>query len=102
MEQVNLQVHDFILHEVFKRGSDQVVVPPQYGAQTEVLDVDALDALRDRIVTAMTSSTRCVQWHHPNPISPVAMIEVEAQAAATTSIRFQRTLIAAALTSTSV
>lgn len=58
---INLQVHDVILHEVFKRGNDQVIVPPQYGIQTEALDVEALDALRDRIVTAMTSSTRCVE-----------------------------------------
>ena len=58
---VNLQVEDVILHEVFKRTDDQKVVAPQYGSETEVLDVEAIGALRDRIITAMTSSTRCIQ-----------------------------------------
>jgi len=60
MELMNLQVQDVILHEVFKRGNDQAIVRPEYGAETEDLTAEALDALRDRVVAAMTSSTRCV------------------------------------------
>lgn len=61
MELINLQVQDVILHEVFKRGDDHQLVEPAYGTEVEQLDQDALDALRDRVVTAMTSATRCVQ-----------------------------------------
>lgn len=57
----NLQVTELILHEVFKRGLDPEPIPPDYGTALENLDFEALDALHDRIITAMTSSTRCVQ-----------------------------------------
>ena len=57
----NLQVHEVILHEVFRRGNDREAITPLYGEATENLGNEAKDALCDRIVTAMTSSTRCVQ-----------------------------------------
>lgn len=57
----NLQVTELILHEVFKRGVNPEPLPPDYGTSLENLDFEALDALHDRIITAMTSSTRCVQ-----------------------------------------
>ena len=57
----NLQVTELILHEVFKRGVDPEPLPPEYGTTLENLEYEALDAFHDRIVTAMTSSTRCVQ-----------------------------------------
>ena len=64
----NLQVHDVILHEVFRRGNDRETITPLYGEATEALGNEAKDALCDRIVTAMTSSTRCVQRRNRLPI----------------------------------
>lgn len=60
MELINLEVQDVILHEVFKRVDDQLI-QPAYGAEVEALEQEAIDALRDRVVTAMTSATRCVK-----------------------------------------
>lgn len=57
----NLQVRDVVLHEVFRRGNDREAITPSYGEAVEILEDDAKDALCDRIVTAMTSPTRCVQ-----------------------------------------
>ncbi len=61
MQLINLRIERVILHEVFKRGNDVNVVAPDYGDELEILDREAADALRDRVVTAMTSATRCVQ-----------------------------------------
>lgn len=60
MDLVNLTVNRVILHEVFRRGNDQKLVEPEYGDALEVLNQEATDALRDRIVSAMASPARCV------------------------------------------
>lgn len=56
----HLAIQKVILHEVFRRV-DQNRIPPAYSDDLEELSVEALDALRDRVIHAMTSSTRCVQ-----------------------------------------
>ena len=61
MQLLNLTISRVILHEVFKRGNDGNKVKPEFGDELEVLDDEAAEALRDRVVTAMTSATRCVQ-----------------------------------------
>jgi 37-kD nucleoid-associated bacterial protein len=61
MDLVNLQVGRVILHEVFKRTDERLKVEPQYGVAIEALDGPALDALRDRIVAAMSRSDRCIE-----------------------------------------
>lgn len=60
MELANLVVERVVLHEVFRRGLDQVRVAPDCGEQIENLDDEATDALRDRVVTAMASPTKAV------------------------------------------
>ena len=60
MELVNLKLSRVILHEVFVRGTDQKLKEPEYGNALETLDGEATDALRDRIVSAMSSPSRCV------------------------------------------
>lgn len=61
MQLLNLTISRVVLHEVFKRGNDGNKVQPEFGDELEVLDDEASEALRDRVVTAMTSATRCVQ-----------------------------------------
>ena len=61
MDLVNLQIDRVILHEVFKRTDERLKVEPQYGAGIEALDGPALDALRERIVAAMSRSDRCIE-----------------------------------------
>jgi hypothetical protein len=56
----HLAIKKVILHEVFRRV-DQNKIPPAYSDDLEDLSDEALEALRDRIIHAMTSSTRCVQ-----------------------------------------
>ena len=72
MELANLLVERVVLHEVFRRGLDQVRLPPDCGDQVEDLDAEATDALRDRVVTAMASSTKAV------PMSIVRVNETSA------------------------
>lgn len=61
MNLANLQATEIILHEVFKRGVDPEPIPPDYGTTLEILGAEALDAFHDRIVTAMTRTSRCLQ-----------------------------------------
>lgn len=61
MNLINLQLGRVILHEVFKRTDERLKVDPQYGAGIEALDGAALDALRERIVAAMSRSERCIE-----------------------------------------
>lgn len=61
MDLMNLQVQRVILHEVFKRSDERTKIAPAYGQELENLDAAALDALRERIVAAMSRSERCIQ-----------------------------------------
>ena len=74
MELINLQVGRVILHEVFRRTDDRRKVEPEYGVGTEALDGPALDALRERIVAAMSRSDRCIEMtiRRSEPASMVA------------------------------
>lgn len=80
MDLLNLTVARVILHEVFRRADDRQRVQPTYGAALEQLDESALDALRDRIVSAMSRSDRCVQMELiPNaPMLPLVEALVDA------------------------
>lgn len=61
MELINLQLSRVVIHEVFQRADDKTKIPPVYGDSVENLDLDAMDALRNRIVAAMSSPARCIQ-----------------------------------------
>lgn len=61
MNLINLRLGRVILHEVFKRTDERLKVDRQYGAGIEALDGAALDALRERIVAAMSRSERCIE-----------------------------------------
>lgn len=61
MELVNLRLARVIIHEVFQRTNDRARVEPRFGTALERLDNDALDALRNRIVTAMASPAKCLE-----------------------------------------
>ncbi len=50
-----------IIHEVFERGEDRAIVPPNYGIALVALDQDALDALRDRVISAMGSASKSME-----------------------------------------
>jgi len=75
MNLMNLQVGRVILHEVFKRDDEKKRVDPQYAAGIEVLSGGALDALRNRIVAAMSHSDRCIEMSitDSSPDSMVAL-----------------------------
>lgn len=75
MDLINLHVGRVILHEVFKRTDERLKVEPQYGAGIEALDGPALDALRERIVAAMSRSDRCIEMtiSKSEPASMVAV-----------------------------
>lgn len=66
MNLMNLQVDKVILHEVFKRDDEKKRVQPQYAPAIEALSDGALDALRNRIVAAMSHSDRCIEMSITN------------------------------------
>lgn len=66
MELINLKIEKVILHEIFKRLPNGDRVAPDCGDEVEDLDGEAVTALIDRVYTAMTSSTRCVQMSITN------------------------------------
>ena len=61
MELLDLRLTRVAIHEVFQRTNERVRVTPSYGNTLETLDGEAIDALRNRIVTAMTSPAKCIQ-----------------------------------------
>lgn len=61
MELIDLRLNRVIIHEVFQRTNDRTRVSPQLGTTLEHLDGDAIDALRNRIVSAMASPAKCLQ-----------------------------------------
>jgi hypothetical protein len=73
MDMQNLRVARVLLHEVLRRTNDRQRVDPIYGTQLEQLDAAGLDALRDRVVVAMSRNERCVQMDLiPNaPMVPI-------------------------------
>lgn len=74
MELINLKIEKVILHEIFRRLANGDRVAPDCGDEIEDLNGEATTALIDRVHTAMTSSTRCVQMSITNwtPESMVA------------------------------
>ena len=71
----NLVINRIIIHEVFKRSDDRTIVPPNYGNALVVLDQSALDALRDRVISAMGSASRSMEMSivHTDDSSAVAI-----------------------------
>ncbi len=57
----NLTIHRIIVHEVHKRTDDRGIVPPIYGTALVTLDREAMEALRDRINSALGSAARCME-----------------------------------------
>jgi hypothetical protein len=61
VELINLKIERVILHEIFKRNNNGDRIAPECGDEIEELDGEAITALKDRVISAMTSSTRCVE-----------------------------------------
>lgn len=57
----NLSINRVIIHEVFQRQDDRAIVPPRCGNALVNLNQDALDALRDRVISAMGSASRSME-----------------------------------------
>ncbi len=57
----NLTIGRLIIHEIFARGADKVLVQPNYGVQLLVLPQDARDALQARITNALGKSSHGVE-----------------------------------------
>lgn len=57
----NLSISRLIIHEVFARGADRALVPPNYGGQLLVLPQDARDILQARITNALGKSSHGVE-----------------------------------------
>lgn len=61
MELLDLRLTRVVIHEVFQRTDDKARVAPKYGNALEHLDGEAIDALRNRIISAMASPAKCLQ-----------------------------------------
>jgi hypothetical protein len=61
MELIDLRLTRVVIHEVFQRTNERVRRAPIYSNNLEHLDGEAIDALRNRIVTAMDSPAKCLQ-----------------------------------------
>ena len=57
----NLAIDRVIIHEIFKRTEGREMVTPAYGTSLVNLDTEALNALCDRINSAMGSATRSME-----------------------------------------
>lgn len=53
----NLNINQLIIHEIFKRNDDRTRHDPRYGEQLIQLDVEAKDALQQRITDALGQSS---------------------------------------------
>ncbi|WP_149137302.1 nucleoid-associated protein [Cupriavidus campinensis] len=59
----NLNIGRIIIHEVFKRNEDRSLREPRYSNQLIQLDVEARDALQQRITNALGQSSHGVEMH---------------------------------------
>lgn len=57
----NLAIERVIIHEVYERADDRTIVPPKYGTALVNLDQNALDALRDRVISSMGSASKSME-----------------------------------------
>jgi len=57
----NLNISRIIIHEVFKRNEDRSMREPRYGNRLIQLDVEARDALQERITNALGRSSHGVE-----------------------------------------
>lgn len=57
----NLSISRVIIHQVFKRFEDRQIVTPRYGSALTELGVDDASALEDRFISALGSSSRCME-----------------------------------------
>lgn len=78
----NLVINQVMIHEVFQRQDDRTVVPPRFSDAAVDLDQDALDAMRDRVITAMGSASRsmemCISQSGPGSAVAIAKRLVDA------------------------
>lgn len=57
----NLSIRRIVVHEIHKRTDGREIVQPTYGIGLEILDREALEALCDRINSAMGSAARSME-----------------------------------------
>lgn len=57
----NLVIHRIILHEVHKRTDERSIVVPTYGTALVALDAEAMEALQDRVNSALGSAAKCME-----------------------------------------
>jgi 37-kD nucleoid-associated bacterial protein len=58
MDLQNLKIHRIVFHEVHQRLDDRRLIQPTYGAQTLNLSLEAMGALRERIIAATGSQSQ--------------------------------------------
>lgn len=61
MQLQNLAISRIVFHEVYRRRDDRRPQPPAYGVSLAQLAPDAMDELRDRIVTATGSQSQSME-----------------------------------------
>ncbi|MCE5262969.1 MAG: nucleoid-associated protein [Deltaproteobacteria bacterium] len=57
----NLTISRIVIHEIYKRTDERAIIKPSYGTGLVKLDHEALDALCDRINSAMGSAARSME-----------------------------------------
>ncbi len=57
----NLVIHRIIVHEVHKRTDDRSIVAPTYGTALVALEAEAMEALQDRVNSALGSAAKCME-----------------------------------------
>ena len=57
----NLTVNCIAVHEIFARGDDRRIVPPDFATRLENLSNEAMDAFRQRITDALSAKSKSVE-----------------------------------------
>lgn len=57
----NLSVSRVIIHQVYKRLEDRQIVTPRYASVLTILGAEDAGALQDRFISALGSSSRCME-----------------------------------------
>lgn len=56
----NFSAKRIVLHEVFQKTEKNTIITPDYGDALEELEADALEALHDRVIRAMSHKTKSI------------------------------------------
>lgn len=72
----NLNIESVIIHEVFKRDDNRAIVAPVFGTSLVALDADGVQALQDRIISALASDAHCMEMaiynHQPGSVFAIS------------------------------